>query len=773
MKKYKSILVIGTLCVMLVLILFFYLNVNASTKTNGIEAFPSNYQPYLNLLKQKHNNWNFIALYTNLDWNNVVSEENIFGRSLVPKNYSDNWKNTKPSEYNIEVDAGWVDSSKKAVEYSIDPRNFLNEIRIFQFEELSYNASTNNLDVIEKILYGTEFYNKMVSYFDGSGNNISTNEKYSSLILKAAKTSYVSAFHLASRIKQEVGPFLTHGSISGIIDNYKGLYNFYNIGAASSNEPMGAIKNGLQYAKDGNGASQTIRDKFLIPWNTKERAITGGAIFIGDSYINVGQNTIYLQKFDVNDEGNNGLFWHQYMTNILAPYSESKSIYNGYQKNGLLNNSMTFVIPVFENMPEFPVQNPNINDNEFKTDNTNVYCNSNNVNIRTGPSTSYDIITTVSRPYRMVRIGKGIQNGEKWDKVLINNSIIGYIYQSYISEEPININIEFKEPLYENNYEISGLDYNKNKVIDIKNNIITDIEYDIVNNKNQVLKDEDLVGTGSKIRLKQNGSIFAEYSFILFGDANGNGKIDSVDLLVIQRHILEIQIMDKIYQTASTLVPNRTMPTSIDMLKIQRHILEIEFLENNKTVKKKEKIKTNNYIANIDNNSNLQDDNTNLETLSIENELLNPPFDNNITNYNLEVSNDKNNVNLLAIPENEKAKVNINGLKELKEGNNLIQVTVISESNRVRKTYKINIYKRNLDEEKKYIQEKNSNEQKLNQILSTNTKLVSNNYSAQKTSLQIKVNNLKTNGIIYIVLFLILVLVILVSLLIRYKKRKR
>ncbi|MCI9177950.1 MAG: hypothetical protein HFJ28_05230 [Clostridia bacterium] len=40
------------------------------------------------------------------------------------------------------------------------------------------------------------------------------NKKYADLILTAAKTSKVSAFHLASRIKQEVGPFLSHSSIS-------------------------------------------------------------------------------------------------------------------------------------------------------------------------------------------------------------------------------------------------------------------------------------------------------------------------------------------------------------------------------------------------------------------------------------------------------------------------------------------------------------------------------------------------------------------------------
>lgn len=404
--------------------MFIYFNTQASTKTDGIESFPASYQPYLREIAKKHPNWKFTAMYTNIDWNYVIEQESIFGKNLVPKNYGDSWKNRTPGQYNVEVDSGWVDSSRQAVEFCMDPRNFLNEVRIMQFEDLSFDTNTNSIDGIEKILYGTEFYNSRVSYFDSYGNSINMNEKYSDLILKGGQISKVSPYHLASRIKQEVGPFLSHSSISGKVDGFEGLYNFYNIGATSSSEPMGAIKKGLQYARDGKGASQAIKDKYLIPWNTKEKAITGGGIFIGSSYINVGQNTIYLQKFDVNDDRNGNLFSHQYMTNVLAPYSESKSIYNGYKKSGLLEVPMSFVIPVYNNMPEYMTDNPNINKDEFISENVKVYCNGSNVNIRTGPSTSYEIVSVSNIQDKMTRILKGKQTGERWDKVVLENGIV-------------------------------------------------------------------------------------------------------------------------------------------------------------------------------------------------------------------------------------------------------------------------------------------------------------------------------------------------------------
>ena len=451
MKSKKKIIIISSIIVLIILfiILFTIFNSNKAEDDKILtrqmrlsDTFPSSYKPYIDELEKKYPNWEFKALYTNLDWKYVIDNENVFGKNLVPKSYSDSWKNTKKGEYNVEVDSGWVDSSRSAVEYAMDPRNFLNYVRVFQFEELSYNSRTNTVSSIEKILYGTEFYNKIVEYKNSSGTNIVTDKKYSDLILSAAKTSSVSAFHLASRIKQEVGPFLSHSSISGTVSGYEGLYNFYNIGATSSSEPMGAIINGLKYAKDGKGASSSTKTKYLIPWNTKERAITGGAKFIGSSYINLGQNTIYLQKFHVYDTTDDELFWHQYMTNVLAPYSESKLIYTGYANSNLLNSSMSFVIPVYNNMPELPCTSPAISSSDFTTDNTKVYANvETSLNVRSGPGTSYESLTTIPSGTKMTRIAKGKQKGELWDRVKLESGLVGYVFQTYVEEVP-NVQVE-------------------------------------------------------------------------------------------------------------------------------------------------------------------------------------------------------------------------------------------------------------------------------------------------------------------------------------------
>ena len=113
-----------------------------------------------------------------------------------------------------------MNASRAAVEYTMDPRNFLNEVRIFQFEKLSYDPKINSKEGVEKILYGTEFYNRAVTYRNAAGNYFTMNEKYSDLIWNSGVYSGVSPYHLASRIKQEVGPFISHNSISGSVAGF-------------------------------------------------------------------------------------------------------------------------------------------------------------------------------------------------------------------------------------------------------------------------------------------------------------------------------------------------------------------------------------------------------------------------------------------------------------------------------------------------------------------------------------------------------------------------
>lgn len=222
----------------------------------------------------------------------------------------------------------------------MDPRNFLDGRGIFQFESLAYNKISHTQSGVESILKNTPMYNKTFSYPDDV-TNTTKSMKYSQAFMAAADTSGVSPYHLASRVKQEVviSPTTMSDSVSGTRSGYTGIYNFYNIGATNTTSGS-AVNNGLKWASTGTS--------YLRPWNSRYRSIVGGAIYIGEKYINVGQNTSYLQKFNVTEKNR---YNHQYMSNIEAPNSEATKTASAYSAT-LNEMTLVFSIPVYTNMPE-------------------------------------------------------------------------------------------------------------------------------------------------------------------------------------------------------------------------------------------------------------------------------------------------------------------------------------------------------------------------------------------------------------------------------------
>lgn len=293
-----------------------------------IEQFPESYHEALTALKEAHPNWIFVKMDTGLEWDTVVSEELYGGRSLVPTSLSGALQEGNYSK-------GWAYATEEALEYYLDPRNGLTENGIFQFEQLTFNASYHETceTALQSFLDNT-FMKGNVPGWEPSGKA----GTYAYAFWVIGKNMNISPFHLASRVYQEQGQG-TSPLISGTYPGFEGYYNYFNIGASGTTDKA-VIESGLTYAKEATP-----------PWDTHYYALHFGAKTLGANYINKGQDTLYLQKFDV-DDSSSGMFWHQYMQNICAPSSEAKSIRKLYEEVGALDNIFVFKIPVYNNMPE-------------------------------------------------------------------------------------------------------------------------------------------------------------------------------------------------------------------------------------------------------------------------------------------------------------------------------------------------------------------------------------------------------------------------------------
>lgn len=301
-----------------------------------MQGFPESYRVYLRALHKNHPTWTFVALPTGLEWKDVVAAETKVGANLVSVDSISSWKSLENGAYDWENGtyigkdgAKWVSASSSIVKYYLDPRNFLREnSQILQFQSLRYNEDEQNKEGVANVLEGT--------FMD--------TEEFYTIFMEAGKEAGVNPYHLAARCRQEVGVNGSNSTKEIKDDEYaefNGYYNFFNIGASPSAE-HNSMYNGLARAKSEG-------------WDSPRKAIKGGAVFLADKYINVEQDTLYLQKFDVVDGGNN-YYWHQYMTNLSAAASESNLMKRAY--SDLDEAVVTYHVPVYLNMPEYSYEEP-------------------------------------------------------------------------------------------------------------------------------------------------------------------------------------------------------------------------------------------------------------------------------------------------------------------------------------------------------------------------------------------------------------------------------
>lgn len=359
-----------------------------------------------------------------MDWSEVIIAESTgyHGRNVVPSTRADAWK----CACNKTVEDVWKCASTAAVAYYMDPRNSLNENYIFQFEQLTYDEKNQTKEGVELILKPCNYAQGKVTYYDSKGNKKTLDKTYVDVIMEASKEYNISPYHLASRIRQEQGAgnagSMISGTWTGGDGNYKGLYNFFNICAYGKN----IVQNGLKYAKSQG-------------WTDPEKSIKGGAKILASGYISIGQDTLYLEKFDVVN-GGDGYYSHQYMTNVSASRTEGYTIRNTYTDMGLLSSEskIKFKIPVYKNMPEQICPQPGTE----KPVTQDVEITENNVRVRKGKGTNYDIVTTLNKGTKILRIelDNSKTGGYYWDKVVLADGTKGYVARNYLKQIDLQSN---------------------------------------------------------------------------------------------------------------------------------------------------------------------------------------------------------------------------------------------------------------------------------------------------------------------------------------------
>lgn len=523
-------------------------NVYQSRWVAEVEDFPESYQAGLARIKAIYPNAQFIYYDTDLDWyNDVLTDENemSFGRNLIPASSPSSWKSTDSRSYNpstntyTQVEPGWNNASQEIVEYYMDPRNFFNESDIFQFLDLSFTG-TETVEGVQAILAPSFMGDRTI--VDENGNQVT----YAQALYDIGKEVNVSPYLLACRIRQEQGSG-TSSLISGTYPGFEGYYNYFNI-CASGSTTKAIIENGLREAKESG-------------WNSRYKAIRGGARVLAANYVDAGKNCLYLQHFNMTAH-NNVVNYSIYMANTTAPYYENKMMAKSLTDKSA---GYTFVIPVYDNMPESPCNMPegsgngsyllkslslnggevsigkfspydfsytaSVSNASFITLKTTMYAKTSKIAINGIPINTNDETT----------VEKAIMLQGGFNKITITVTAENGVCRDYV----LNIiNNDGKT-----HYDSSAIDFNNNNAIlkskqtvdSMKNAIKTlNCSILIVNQDGQIKDATELCVSGDIIMIKNNeNQVIYNATIILMGDINNDGDITREDIALTQAHILE------------------------------------------------------------------------------------------------------------------------------------------------------------------------------------------------------------------------------------------
>lgn len=539
-----------------------YITVNASYKTDEefeayltTQGFPEDYKVKLRAIHAQYPKWVFKAQYLNIEYSTALKEQAKVGHNTIQS--PDAWKSVESGAYNWSTDkyvsfdsGGWVTAHRNVVDYFIDPRNWLDSTYIFQFEELTY-SDTHTVDGIRAILPDVL-------------------DKHADALLAASKSANVSAYYLAAKIRQEGTD--KNGLGTATVKGYEGYYNFFDIGAYA-HSGNSAVVNGAIYAKNSG-------------WNTPEKCLNDSATSIAKSYIRLGQNTTYYQKFNFTNT-TSGLYGHQYMSNVAGAASEGK-IRRNSASSAELDSALCFIVPVFNNMPKTPQPIPTKSGNNHNTLDDLIVDGCSLAPTFSRYVTSYAAtvdeevtsITVTAKPSHDTATVDGdgtiaLQPGINTIPIKVKSSSgLVRTYTLTIVREGGDVVIPtVTGEAFTVDTTITGIEPDTTVSEFITAAAVKDGSAK-VHTADGKPKESGAVATGDILNLYSGSIICASYPVVIYGDANGDGKVSAIDLRATQKHILDVTKLKGYYLTAADVNRDNT-PSAIDLRMMQKHILGI------------------------------------------------------------------------------------------------------------------------------------------------------------------------------------------------------
>lgn len=394
------------------------------------QGFPESYKDSLRALHAEFPSWVFQTQNTGLDWNDVINNESTVGSNLISSSSISSWKSTEYGAYDWGTGkwtgfdgASWVAASRDIISYYMDPRNFLNEIYVFQFLLHTYDSAHQTREGLQSLVSGT-FLEKTAAASDGNNSTdqdqnvqfpgtLAPGQNYGpgmgTVVVPVEGVSTDGPGELTASIREprtvmlpnvEYGPGMDASSITGDTTGASSTspipsgqsYIDIIMNAASQSGVNPYVIGAMILQEQGKGTSGSISGTtrgyegiynfFNVgAYQTDSMsAITRGLWYASQSGSYgrpwntieksiIGGSAYYGENFVSQGQDTfylkkfnvqgNNLYKHQYMTNVEGAAGEGAKLSRAYTDE-MKKQTLVFKIPVYRNMPEAACAKPTV-----------------------------------------------------------------------------------------------------------------------------------------------------------------------------------------------------------------------------------------------------------------------------------------------------------------------------------------------------------------------------------------------------------------------------
>ena len=305
----------------------------------------------------------------------------------------------------------------------------------------------------------------------------------------------------------------------------------------------------------------------------------GAPAFVSSTYLKVVDSTPTVNKnvlknaLDSAKAINGDTYTTDSFTKLTTAITAAQAVYNSSSSTQTqVNAQVTALNTAISNLVKKPVVEPDLAKYRVTA--------KPNLRVRSAANTTSTVLGSLD--HNTIIEAKPVGDGT-WLQISFNGKT-GYISANYTELVTTDSNTDFLSILGYDAVDTVLTGMNLTTTIDSVRKKLTaansTITITVTDTSGKTLGASDVLKTGHVLKVKQTGVADKSYTIAVKGDISGDGVISTLDIVMVQRHLLKVEILTGHQAVAADISGSNGIPDgeikTLDIVHFQRHLLKIE-----------------------------------------------------------------------------------------------------------------------------------------------------------------------------------------------------